>query len=745
MKKLFIKFITFLKKLFLIFFIIALSSSNVFAAPTHVTEYDVESEEADITGIAFNPDGTKMFIVGIGGDEVNEYSLSVGFDLSSTITVLSPLDVSAQDNAPQDVAFNSDGTVIFVIGKQRANIDSWSLSTAYDLSGVHKTNDLIATTALGGNPRALKFNPDGTKMFILNFTGKQVEEYALSTAYDPATKSSSTNYSVSDSGDALQGMGFSSDGTKMFIVSSVDNNIHEYNLSTGFDVSTASYVGNYEVTTPGAGIKISAMAFSSDGSKMFHGDFQQNDIEEYSLSCYYGVVSCMDPTADKDDVASIESQTEAAKKLIQHTTYPILNRMEWLRRNTNNSNLTNQNIKFQFSNEILEPLSNLIKAWKYGNTAYLNPEATASELKEIDITRDKRKKLKSEKAELKAQNEKLKLLAKQKDQENKANNWSYWSEGTVSFGKIGDSIISSAKKIKTSAITIGADMKSANNKMFGVALRIGSDAIDFGNVKNALNLDTVSLTLYESLLYGKDKFIDSLIGIGTFKTDIVNAVGFSSTDATRDGNQIFASFKIRETIKRGKLNFTPNVKIDLGFSTLSDYVEEGPANLKFNRQNIGTIITSIGGTLDNIIDLNGGTLKPFLEMDYYADISPSSEQKISYKNDSTSTYKLVNIKGSTHNFKGKLGFDFITNIGWIFTSSYQRTQNKGNGYSDGFYLEANYMPSKDTEYAMSLDNDKASLDYKRNINGLDFTVSSNYSLVSKIPDYGANLKISNTF
>ena len=745
MKKFFIKFITFLKKLFLIFFIIALSSSNVFAAPTHVVEYDVESEEADITGITFNPDGTKMFIVGIGGDEVNEYSLSVGFDLSSTITVFIPLDVSAQDNAPQDVAFNSDGTVIFVIGKQNANIDSWSLSTAYDLSGVHATNDLIATTALGGNPRALKFNPDGTKMFILNFTGKQVEEYALSTAYDPATKSSSTNYSVSDSGDALQGMGFSSDGTKMFIVSSVDNNIHEYNLSTGFDVSTASYVGNYEVNTPGAGIKISAMAFSSDGSKMFHGDFQQNDIEEYSLSCYYGVVSCMDPTADKDDVASIEAQTEVAKKLIQHTTYPILNRMEWLRRNTDNGNLTHQNIEFQFSNTILQSLSKLIPA-------YLNNEATTSELKELETMRDKRKKLISENAELESQNEKLKLLAKQnllakqKDQENKAaNNWSFWSEGTVSFGRIGDSIISSAKKIKTSAITVGADIKTANNKMFGMALRIGADAIDFGNVKNSLDLDTVSLTLYESLLYGKDKFIDSLIGIGTFKTDIVNAVGFSSTEGKRDGRQIFASFKIRDTIKRDKLNFTPNAKIDLGFTSLSDFSEKGTANLKFNRQNIGTVITSIGGAVDNIIDLRNGTLKPFIEMDYYADISPSSEQKISYKNDSTTTYKLVNIKGSTHNFKGKLGFDFITHTGWTFTSSYQRIQNKGNGYSDGFYLEANYIPSKDTEYSMSLDNDKASLDYKRNINGLDFTVGSNYSLISKIPDYGANLKISNTF
>ena len=106
---------------------------------------------------------------------------------------------------------------------------------------------------------------------------------------------------------------------------------------------------------------------------------------------------------------------------------------------------------------------------------------------------------------------------------------------------------------------------------------------------------------------------------------------------------------------------------------------------------------------------------------------------------------MVNIKSSTHNFNGKLGFDFITDIGLSFTSSYQRIQNKGNGYTDGFYLEATYMPSKDIEYAMSLDNDKASLDYKRNINGLDFTVGSNYSLVSEIPDYAANIKISNTF
>ena len=65
--------------------------------------------------------------------------------------------------------------------------------------------------------------------------------------------------------------------------------------------------------------------------------------------------------------------------------------------------------------------------------------------------------------------------------------------------------------------------------MFGVALRFGNDDIDFGNVKNSLDIDAVSLTLYETRPYREDNFIDSLIGIGTFKTDIVNAVGSTST------------------------------------------------------------------------------------------------------------------------------------------------------------------------------------------------------------------------
>ena len=508
------------------------------------------------------------------------------------------------------------------------------------------------------------------------------------------------SFSVNSEEDEPRGITFNNNGTKMFIIGWRGDDVNEYTLSTGFDVSTATFVDSFSITDqddePGS------LAFSSDGSKLFLLGRENNKVYEYSLTCYYGVINCMDPTSDKDDVASVEAQTESAKQLIQHTTFPVLNRMEWLRRNSNNSNLTNQNIKFHFADEILTSLSNLIVPSSLSGNNFSSAEPQSG-------------------------------------------NWSFWSEGEVSIGKIRDTLTSSSKNISTTAITIGVDKRTDNNRMFGVALRFGIDDIDIGISKNSLDIDAVGLTLYETRPQGEDIFIDSLLGIGSFKTDIVNAVGSSSTKGKRDGKQIFSSFKIRETFKKNKLNFTPNIKLDLGFTSLSDYSENGSTNLKFDRQNIGTIITYIGGTLDSSSNLRNGTFKPYFEYDYFLDISPSSEQKISYISDTGSTYTLANINSSTHNFKSKIGFDFTTHSGWDFTSSYQRTQSKENGYSDALYFGANYISLRNAEYAMSLNNKKAFLDYKRNVNGFDIKFGSNYNLMSKIPDYGANIEVSSRF
>jgi hypothetical protein len=53
------------------------------------------------TGMAFNTDGTKMFLVGNYGNDVDEYALSTGFDVS-TATFTDSFSVSAQDGVPYD-------------------------------------------------------------------------------------------------------------------------------------------------------------------------------------------------------------------------------------------------------------------------------------------------------------------------------------------------------------------------------------------------------------------------------------------------------------------------------------------------------------------------------------------------------------------------------------------------------------------------------------------------------------------
>ena len=639
-----------------------------------------------------------MFVTGHDGDDTNEYKLTTGFDIS-TATFVDSFDTESEDNDSRDVKFNQNGTKMFVLGKQNDRVCEYTLSTGFDVSSTVTLVD-CASVSEESKPDELEFNPDGTKMFVMGESGDDVNEYTLSTGFDVSTATFVDSFSVNSEETVPTGLAFTYDGTKMFVVGWTGEDVNEYKLSTGFDVSTATFVDSFSITDQDD--EPSSLTFSSDGSKMFLLGRENNKVYEYSLTCYYGVINCMDPTSDKDDVASVEAQTESAKQLIQHTTFPVLNRMEWLRRNRNNSNLTNQNIKFHFADEILTSLSNLtIPASLSGNNS--------------------------------------------SSAEPQSGNWSYWSEGEVSIGKIRDTLTSSAKNISTTAITIGADKRSDNSRMFGVALRFGIDDIDIGISKNSLDIDAVSLTLYETRPQGEDIFIDSLLGIGSFKTDIVNAVGSSSTKGKRDGKQIFSSFKIRETFKKNKLNFTPNIKLDLGFTSLSDYSENGSTNLKFDRQNIGTIITYIGGTLDSSSKLRNGTFKPYFEYDYFADISPSSEQKISYISDTSSTYTLTNINSSTHNFMSKLGFDFITDSGWDFTSSYQRTQNKEYGYNDAFNFGVNYISRKNIEYAIFLDNNKALIDYKRKINGFDITFESNYSLKSVISDYDARLKVSSKF
>ncbi|MDA9601889.1 VCBS domain-containing protein, partial [Alphaproteobacteria bacterium] len=261
--------------------------ASTVAGASFLDSFDLSSQEALPQGVAFNPDGTKMFIVGKDGDDVNEYTLSTGYDVS-TASYDSNFSVSSQDAVPQDIVFNTDGTKMFIVGEENDAVYEYTLSTGFDVSTAsYDSNFSIASQET--SPQGLAFNNDGTKMFVVGGTGDDVNEYTLSTGFDVSTASFVDSFDISSQDTAPNGLVFNSDGTKMFVTGNTGNDINEYILSTGFDVSTASFVGNISVssqdTTPG-GIK-----FNHDGTKLFMVGVAGADINEYTLTSPFSLVN----------------------------------------------------------------------------------------------------------------------------------------------------------------------------------------------------------------------------------------------------------------------------------------------------------------------------------------------------------------------------------------------------------------------------------------------------------------------
>ena len=689
---------------FIIIFLFA--NVNAFGAVSGVVD-SFQVTQRIPTGVVFNPDGTKMFISGMSQNKVMEFDLTTGFDVSTATINSNECSHLGKDGNVVDLRLNSNGTKLFLVGYDNKIILEYSLSTAYNVSTCSYENTFFSGDGL--KPRSMAFNTNGTKLFIYDQNGDySVKQYSLNSAYDLTNATLVKEYTgtasktLKDIESFAQGMAFSADGTKMYLTGDKEDKVHEFNLRTPFDLSNVTKVaGSYSVA--GEITKMSGIAFSADGLKMFITDFSNGDddkdVTEFDLTCGFGVVECIDPTANKDDVASIETQSESAKKLIQHTTYPVINRMQWLRRNNNRGNLTNQNIKFQFNNEILNSLSKTLLP------VYLSSYNSSNT-------------------------------------NNQNSSWSLWSEGTISVGRIGDTSVSSSKDINTSAITLGADKRGKDNIMRGIALRFGSDDVDVGDLGSTLNMNTFGLTFYETKPKGEERFIDHLLGLSFINSDLINNSGSTSTNGERSGEQIYGSFSLRDTLSKNNLNFTPKIKIDYGLTHFAEYTETGAVglNLKFKDQYIGNFITSVGANIDKKFDLKNKSFLPYFDFNYSADMSPSTKQKFSYSS-SGDKYTLDNINNATHSVHTGIGFDLITDSGFNLMTKYTRDQTTGGSYNDNFVIAGDYRASHNSSYALSVNETSTEISYNSKHDNLNFDVTSNLDFFADDPEYGIYLKV----
>ena len=183
------KGLSFLKKILIIFkinlLVITLFTTSAHATTSFVDTFSVASKETGPTGLTFNNDGTKMYVVGYVGDAVHEYSLSTGFDISSASFSIS-FSFSSQEIYARSIVFNNDGSKMFVTGIDGDDVNEYTLSTPFNVATASFVDSFLVRSVIN-DPEGLTFNDDGTKMYVArSFT---VAEFSLSSAFDVSTAS----------------------------------------------------------------------------------------------------------------------------------------------------------------------------------------------------------------------------------------------------------------------------------------------------------------------------------------------------------------------------------------------------------------------------------------------------------------------------------------------------------------------------------------------------------------------------
>jgi 6-phosphogluconolactonase (cycloisomerase 2 family) len=240
--------------------------------------FGVGSQASESRGLFFKPDGTMIFIVDNGGDNVYSYSLTTAWDLSTASYTGDSFSVSSQTSRASDIYFKPDGTKLYVSGQLINGLSEYSLSTAWDITTASFSSG-TGEFSEGLGVMGLTFKPDGTQFYVSNFHNDYVHVYSMTTAWDISTHSfSGDEFSLLSQVGSPTDIAFNSDGTVMYAVGE-SNYFASWDLSTAYDVTTATFNSKFSVTSNTRGI-----SFKSDYSKLYLVEYTNDTVRQYSAS-----------------------------------------------------------------------------------------------------------------------------------------------------------------------------------------------------------------------------------------------------------------------------------------------------------------------------------------------------------------------------------------------------------------------------------------------------------------------------
>lgn len=259
--------------------------------------------------------GPKFFINGDTDDYIYSYELSSSWDLSSASFTGNNFDLQAQGVTifqSKGLHFRPNGEQFYVADPTgtEEKVNAYDVSTAWDITTASYSKSLDVSSE-ETDLYDLFIKPDGSELFTTGFFDvSTVYSYNLSTPWDIGTASFTGNtLDLSDEDENfVTSIFFRDNGDTMWTLGGSDEKIYEYSFGSSWDLSSASFTGNTFDYSSEVDDNSGFIFFKPDGSKIFMTTPSADTVVEYGLGTNWDIT-----TASVNNILDVSSETTAPR------------------------------------------------------------------------------------------------------------------------------------------------------------------------------------------------------------------------------------------------------------------------------------------------------------------------------------------------------------------------------------------------------------------------------------------------
>lgn len=187
------------------------------------------------------------------------------------------LDISSESSNARATYWKNDGTVVFVVGRGTDNVVAYRLEEPWQ---IQSGNLWMEMELEGSNQHGLYLRDDGMKMWVFDRTG--IWTYLLEEPWNITTIGEGALTDFSDYIERGHDIDFTPDGRRLFVDDRNIGAVFQFDLASAWEVTTAEF--NYKLDISDIQREVRGIEFIEEGGVMVLMDTRLRALLQFQLS-----------------------------------------------------------------------------------------------------------------------------------------------------------------------------------------------------------------------------------------------------------------------------------------------------------------------------------------------------------------------------------------------------------------------------------------------------------------------------